>query len=96
MARKNPLLELLNRLLRLPPETCTDLEVEVLHRGAGGDRRKLGRTELVAIHRRGLLLADGTVLPPHRIRAVRRGGEQLWAAKKKSGEADDLAAARGK
>jgi len=64
-------------------ESC---EIEILHRGAPGDRRVIKGEDILDIAPRALIVRDEAspegggeaVIPYHRVRAIRRGSEVLW------------------
>ena len=71
----NPLAEMLGRRLA---GADAALEVLVIHRGAPGDRRAIGRGEIARVTGHALVLGDGTELPLHRVIEVREGGDVVW------------------
>lgn len=64
-------------------ESC---EIEILHRGAPGDRKVIKGEDILDIAPRALIVKDAAspegggeaVIPYHRVREIRRGSEVLW------------------
>jgi uncharacterized protein (UPF0248 family) len=77
--REPTLRELLNRLRwGAPGDTC-DVRLAVVNReGSLVLERHVSFAEVRAIGPSGIVLADATFLPYHRIVAIRRNGEVLW------------------
>ena len=83
--RKNPLAELLGALhargSRDPASggALARIGITIRHRGAPGDRVRLTLEQIAGVGSRALRLEDGTVIPFHRVLAIERDGETLWA-----------------
>lgn len=79
VTRKNPLAELLGRLLRGPDAGRVEgVEIVVRHRGAPGDEAVIPAEAIASATSRSIELADGTPLPLHRVLEVRRDGVAIW------------------
>jgi len=75
----NELRDLLNRLRWDPGEEAEGIEIMVLVRRAGGAQiEAVPFDHLAEITSAGVVVADGTFLPFHRIQQVRRHGNALW------------------
>jgi uncharacterized protein (UPF0248 family) len=78
--------ELLNRLRWDAGEDAAPVAVEYVTRGEAGERTGTAAfADVVEILPAGVLLSGGTFIPYHRLRTVRRGGEELWRAREKRG-----------
>jgi uncharacterized protein (UPF0248 family) len=75
----NDLRDLLNRLRWDPGEETGGAEILVLVRRAGESQiESVPFDHLAEITSAGVVVADGTFLPFHRIQQVRRRGDVLW------------------
>lgn len=75
----NQLRDVLNRLRWDPGRVEAGIQIVVLVRRGGSETREgIPFEDVVEIGSRGVVLGDGTFLPFHRIREVRRGGDELW------------------
>ncbi|MGE5234864.1 MAG: RNA repair domain-containing protein [Acidobacteriota bacterium] len=81
--------ELLNRLRWDLAATAVGVVLEVRSREGGGEVIEAVRFEEVTdILPAGVVVADGTFLPYHRLVTVRRGDEVLWRAHERGGEGE--------
>jgi uncharacterized protein (UPF0248 family) len=77
--------ELLNRLRWAPPGGKLDVSLAVIDReGSRVHERQVLFADVRDIAAAGLVLADGTFLPYHRLVAIRCNGEVLWRVRERS------------
>jgi len=75
----NQLREVLNRLRWDPASTGAGVVLRYTSRIAGEARElEIGFSQVAEVLAEGVVLANGTFLPYHRLVAVMRGNETLW------------------
>jgi uncharacterized protein (UPF0248 family) len=85
MAEKT-LRDVLNRLRWDGSIIAAGAVIEFVTRGESGEHIEVAPLEQVThVTAAGVTLAGGTFIPYHRVRHVRRGGEELWRAREKRG-----------
>jgi uncharacterized protein (UPF0248 family) len=85
---KNPLAELLTRLLFERETDPASLAIVFRHRGAPDDVRRVVGEEIEKAGPHGVVLADGTTLPLHRVLEVQRGETIVWSRHPKAAPDD--------